>query len=102
MKDKTELIFKIKKLKEVKPRKDWVLFTKKQILGEVESPSFSFKEGFLGLFQYKYKPAFATLVIVGVLMGTFGLAQNALPSDSLYPIRKITERIRVSFVSEEK
>ena len=102
MKGKTELIFKIKGLKEIKPGQDWVLFTKKQILGEAEAPSFSFKESFLGLFQYKYKPAFATLVIVGVLIGTFGLAQNALPSDSLYPIRKITEKVMVSFVSKDR
>lgn len=100
MKGKTELIFKIKELKEVKPRKDWVLFTKEQILGEEKAPSFSFSRSFSGLFQHK--SAFATLIIVGMLIGTFGLAQNALPNDSLYPVRKITERVRISFVSEDQ
>jgi len=106
-----ELITKIRKLSQIEPRKDWVIFTKERILGEEFKNSrervsaFGWSE-FVGgiriLFQRKF--AFASLsvvIIFGGLLGTFGFAQNSLPGNSLYILKKITEKTQAVFVSEE-
>lgn len=92
MNTEKELIGKIRELRQIKPRKDWVVLTKSQILGE--EPKILF-------FPY-FKPAFAGLVAVLILFGLFGFAQNSLPGDLLYPIKKITEKSQAVFVSEEE
>ncbi len=98
-----DLVKKIQELKKIKPRKDWVVLTKSQILG----PPTTFREvSFWNIFSPKkwwgvqYKPAFATLIIVGFLVGAFGLAQNSLPGNFLYSLKKISEKSRAVFVSE--
>ena len=102
MRTETELINKIQKLKGVKPRKNWVLLTKKQILGEEFSPEISPKSlPFWGLFQYKY--ALASLLVILILGGgTFAFAQKALPGDLLYTFKRAVEKTRLSLVSEEE
>lgn len=89
-----ELIGKIRELRQIKPRKDWVYLTKSQILGREQkielTPFFTF-----------LKPAYAGLVFVFVLVGIFGFSQNSLPGDPLYLIKKITEKSRAVFISEE-
>lgn len=100
MRTETELIKKIQKLKGIKPRKNWVLLTKKQILGEETAPA---QEGFLGdlLFQYKY--ALASLLVILILGGgTFAFAQKALPGDFLYTFKRVVEKTRLALVSEEE
>lgn len=74
-----QLIAKIKELRQLKPRKDWVVLTKKNILGE--EPRFAF-------FPY-FKPALAGFFVVFVMFGTLGFAKNSLPGDPLYIIRKV-------------
>jgi len=86
----TELIQKLQGLKQIKPSKRWVSLTKNQIFGD--NSKFTF-------FPY-FKPAFAGLIAVFILFGAFGFAQNSLPGDLLYPIKKMTERGRAFFVSE--
>jgi len=88
-----ELISKIRELRQIKPRKDWVLLTKSQILGKdkpVFNPFFIFK------------PVFAGVLFVFILFGLLGNSQNSLPGDLLYPIKKITEKAQVVFVSKEE
>jgi len=97
-----ELIGKIRKLRQIRPRKDWVLLTKTQILGEEiaergRTPVWAFSQ-----FRLSYRPVFISLLALIVLMGTFGFAQNSLPGDILYPIKRITERSRAIFVSQEE
>ncbi len=87
-----ELIGKIRTLRQIRPRKDWVVLTKSQILGEEPKV----------LFFPFFKPAFAGLVAISILFGIFGFAQNSLPGDSLYSIKKITEKSQAVFVSEEE
>ena len=87
-----DLVKKIQELKKVKPRKDWVVLTKSQILGE--EPKI--------LFFPFFKPALATVTTLGILFGIFSLAQNSLPGDILYPIKKITENSQAVFVSEKE
>ena len=88
-----ELIKKIKELKTIKPRKDWVLLTKSQILGE-EKPKFE-------LFPF-FKLAYAGLFFLLLLAGLFELSQGALPGDPLYSLKRITEKAQAVFVSKEE
>jgi len=103
MNDKN-LVRKLQLLKEIKPRKDWVVLTKSQILGEeptlVEQVSTFIRISF----QYKpaYKRAFIGLVSLILLIGTFAFAKNALPGDPLYVLKRLTEKGQAVFVSEEK
>jgi len=87
-----ELIGKIRELRQIKPRKDWVVLTKSQILGQ--EPKI--------LFFPFFKPVLATVTAFGILFGVFSLAQNSLPGDFLYSIKKITEKGQAVFVSEEE
>jgi hypothetical protein len=88
-----ELIQEIKKLKQIKPEKEWVVLTKRQILGSDQ------KSGIFEIFSPIFKPAFASVVTLGLLMGIFVFAQNALPGEPLYPLKKITERAQAFFVA---
>lgn len=85
-----ELVKKIKQLRKVKPRKDWVLATKIRILGETSK---------FELFPF-FKPAYAGLFLVLIFFGMVELAQSALPGEPLYPLKKMTERAQAIFVSE--
>ena len=90
------LIGKIRELRQIKPKRDWVILTKSQILGkEFIQPRV------LNIFP-GFRVGLAGAVIVSILFGIFTLAQNSLPGDLLYPIKKITERSRAVFISEEK
>ncbi len=97
-----ELIGKIRELRQIKPRKDWVSLTKSQILGEEPKRSLApFGEVFPRFF-FGYKPAFAIVLSVFILFGVFSFAQNSLPGDILYSIKKITEKSQAVFVSEKE
>jgi hypothetical protein len=92
-----ELIGKIRELRQIKPKKEWVVLVKKEILGE--EPKIKWNS-ILDIFSYK--PVLAGVVSVLIFFGLFVSAQNSLPGDLLYPIKKITERTRLIFVSEDK
>jgi len=89
-----ELIGKIRELRQIKPRKDWVLLTKTQILGQEETPKFE-------LFPF-FRPAYAGLFFLLLLVGLIELAQAALPGDPLYSLKRITEKAQAVFVSKEE
>src|SRR4030042_905320 len=101
-----ELIKKRQVLKQIKPRKDWVILTKRELF---KKEAFDFKERlsildiFPRIFQFQYyKLALATFVVLGVLViAAFSVAQNALPGDSLYSLTRISENSRIAFVAEE-
>ena len=92
-----ELIFKIRELRQIKPREDWVSLTKSQILGE---ETFA-KPGVLSIFPFQYKLGYAIMAFIFVLFGAFGFTQSSLPGDLLYPVKKIVERSQAIFVSEK-
>jgi len=87
-----EIIGKIQELRHIKPRKDWVLSNKAQLLGQ--DAGFSF-------LPY-LKPAFAGLVCVFVCLGLFGFAKDSVPGSFLYSIKKIGEKGQSFFVSDEE
>lgn len=96
-----QLIGTIKELRQIKPRKDWVFLTKTQIMGEDLGATKSL--GILDIFPrliFQYKFALATLSVFCILAGTFIFAQNVLPGDPLYSIKKITEKGRMLLASE--
>lgn len=109
-----ELISKIIKLKEIEPRKEWVFLTKHRIFSDFEKNPVAedirrvrtligFNDLIWGLrmvFQHKY--AFAFLIILVVLIGTFGFSLNSVPGDSLYSVKKIAEKGQTIFISESK
>ena len=102
-----ELIGKIQELRQIQPRKDWVLSARKEILGEPTqiSPSAKNVADWLEVFPrmfFQYKLAFATLALIMVLSTTFSFAQNALPGDLLFSLKKITEKAGAVFVSREE
>jgi len=88
----TKLIKQIKELRKIKPRKDWVLLTKTQILGEEKRAV---------LFPF-FRPAYAGLFLVLLLLGFFEFSQGALPGESLYYLKKITERSQIILSSEQE
>jgi hypothetical protein len=91
-----ELIKKIKELKTIKPRKDWVLLTKTQILGVEVSPKPKFE-----LFPF-FKLAYAGLFFLLLLAGLIELSLGALPGDPLYSLKRISEKAQAVFVSKEE
>ena len=86
------LIREIKQLRKVKPRKDWVLSTKTEILGKEQS---------FELFPF-FRPAYAGLFVLLIFLGLFEFSQGALPGESLYYLKKIAERGQIMISSEEE
>lgn len=89
-----ELINQIQLLKGIKPRHDWSVLVKSQILGNNQE-SFETKTSsvwdnvFARMFQPKF--AFAPVMVLMLLIG-IGLAKNSLPGDALYSVKKATEK----------
>ena len=90
-----ELLRKIRELRQIKPRKDWVVLTKTQILGDVEVRPQPF------LFPF-FKPVYTGLLFLLLLVGLIELSQSALPGDPLYSLKRITEKAQAVFVSKEE
>lgn len=91
-----ELIKKIQLLKKIKPRKDWVVLTKTQILGEEKAYSIS------GIELLRFRPVYAGLLFIFIILGLFGVSLSSLPGEPLYSVKKIAEQSQALFVSEEK
>ena len=85
------LISKLQELRSIKPEKDWASLTKTRILGE---------DTRLYFFPF-FKPALVGAAFAFVLLA-FGFAQNSVPGDLLYSVKKITERSQAAFVSEQE
>ena len=98
-----QLIESLSQLKEIKPRKEWAVLLKSQILAEkqaevvetkiAEQPakSVGFKELIYSVFyQRKLAYAFATMLLL--IAGVFGFARYTMPGDLLFPVKKIAEQ----------
>ena len=104
----TELIQKIQKLKQIKPREEWVVLAKNRMFDikdeavtePVVETKMGLKEILAGAFRImNYRPAMAGSVAFALIFVVFIGAQNSLPGDSLYSIKKITEQMRVELAS---
>lgn len=102
MREETELVAKIKKLRSIEPRKEWVFLTKKRLFEEINSKSFFHNEKW-GIFEtiFRYKYATASLIVVLLMGSIFVSAQQSLPGDLFYPIKKIAERARLAVVPKQ-
>ena len=100
MNDK-ELINQIQLLGQIKPRQDWVVLVKTQILQDEVQSSISVTQVFLRMFL-QLKPAFVSLVVLVVIIGTFVFVQNSLPGDLLYPVKKVAEQGQAKFLVSEQ
>lgn len=90
MKEK-EIILQLKRLREIKPDKKWVFLTKKEILGQKGIEIFLI-----------FKPVYAGLFLIFLLIGIFGVSKNSLPGEPLYYIKKISEETEKVFIPEEE
>jgi len=100
---KKQLISKIKKLEQIRPSQDWVFLTKKRLLEQEETPDFSFNELVIGLrFVLGHKLVFSSLSALIVLIGVFGFSQQSMPGDTLFTIKKATEKGLAVFVAEDE
>ncbi|OGZ27178.1 MAG: hypothetical protein A2365_00720 [Candidatus Nealsonbacteria bacterium RIFOXYB1_FULL_40_15] len=96
------LIEQLRALKEIKPSQEWVVLTKENLFKE--EPKFTLigfiKELRRGeRFVFNHKPAFAAVFSAVIFIGLFGFAQNSVPGDSLFPLKKITEKGQAVLVS---
>lgn len=98
------LIKSIKGLNQIKPNQEWVVFAKSRIMGAdamaYEQPSMPYR--LADYFRFAYKPALATVAFFGFIIGTFAMANNALPGDLLFPVKKIAERVQGAFVPKDQ
>jgi hypothetical protein len=92
-----QLIRQLKKLREVEPSKNWVVFSKQRIFaGEPETE----KRSFTSIFPFfQYKLALAPIISVFVVIGLFGFAQQTRPGDFLFSVKKMTESVQVGLSS---
>lgn len=92
-----QLTRQLKKLREVEPSKNWVIFSKQRIFAAEPEPV---KAGFLSVFPlFQYKLALAPVISVFVIIGLFGFAEQTLPGDFLFSVKKITESVQVGLSS---
>ena len=102
-----EFIAKISLLKDVKPRQDWVVLTKKGILGEnpVFTPKaqpFALLSGIVATFKMATaKPALIMSALVFIVVGGIMLqvASNSLPGDSLYSVKVAVSKVKVTLLA---
>lgn len=86
-----QLIKKIRGLRKIQPRKDWVSLNKIQLLGEEKA---------FELFPF-FRPAYAGLFLILILIGLLEVSQGALPGEPLYLLKRIIEKSQAILVSEE-
>jgi len=96
-----ELINQLKGLKEIKPRKEWALLLKSEILNaefkeqtiltKPASKAWNILE-FLPVINYQRKLAYAFATLIFMIVGIFGFAQYTMPGDLLFPIKRIAEQ----------
>jgi len=98
-----ELVLKIQGLREIKPKKEWVFLTKREILGEepLDRTKVSWLEVFSRMF-FQHKLAFASLALIVVVVCGFGFSQNAVPGDMLFSLKKVTEKVQTAFLPSEE
>lgn len=84
-----ELISKLQSLKNIKPRQEWAVLAKREILGGNKVGAV--KSWFPALtYQRKLAYSFATLLLI--MFGMFGFAQYTKPGDLLFSVKKATEQ----------
>jgi len=87
-----ELINQIRQLREIKPDSNWSVSVRAQIVGH---DGVGQKQSILSIFGdlfCQYRIAVASLMVLFMMGGTAAVAQNALPGDPLYGLKRATEK----------
>jgi len=93
-----DLIRQLKMLQAIRPREDWVVLTKNRVFSQ--EPETETKFGFvLFLPFFRHKLALAPVVSLFIIIGLFGFAQNTVPGDLLFSVKKMTETAQVGLSS---
>jgi hypothetical protein len=103
------LLKNLRNLKEIKPRQEWVFLTKENLFKEEKTKVSvvsiiinTLKELQRGeRFVFNHKPAFAFALTAIIFVGVFGFAQGSVPGDSLFTLKKITERGQAALISQK-
>ncbi len=97
-----EVIKKIQELKQIQPRKDWVVLTKGQILGDYRESLSAIK---VLRMVFHYKPVLtgiAAVLSVLIVVGVFTVSQNSVPGEPLHSLEKVSEATKENFISEQQ
>jgi len=102
-----EFLAKIKVLRNIKPRQEWVSSLKRELFAEKPNSSFSqvlevLKSG-AEFLLFRYRGAFITTLTIMIFSAVVALAQNSLPGDFLYPVKQLSEKtVLLVLPSKEK
>jgi len=107
-----ELINKLRELRQIKPRKTWVILAKNQILDNasvdnvnavkpVQKRSWFTSLNLLPALIYQRKLAYAFATLLFAMVGIFGFAQYTVPGDVLFSVKKITEQSQTALIPKE-
>lgn len=97
MEDK-ELIQKIKELKQIKPRENWVFSDRERIFQTQPQYKSNVLSSFRKVFQLRFAVSSLLVLIIGVTM----IAQNSLPGEALYPVKRATENIKIALTGQNR
>lgn len=121
-----QIIESLKELKEIKPRQEWAVLLKSQILtpstkvlvkvvkekqavgAELEIPvpqRQARSVGILDILSSVFAPrklAYAFAVVLFLIAGVFGFARYTVPGDLLFPVKKIAEQSTASLTGQTK
>jgi hypothetical protein len=92
-----EIINKIQYLKEIKPNESWVTLTKNEIIDKKEEVLFAYP--IRHLMARSTATAFASLGFVAFFLIS---VQASFPGDTLYPVKRITEKGKMAILSESR
>jgi len=97
-----DLIKNLKDLKQIKPNQDWAFWLKSNIL-ETKPQSHLYKPKIkLAVFSFipKYQKVLIPSLMAFFFVFSFTFAQTTLPGNILYPIKTLTQNIKIHFASE--
>ena len=97
-----KLIENLEQLDYIKPDANWVLLAEQKILDCEPAKQLNwFSLNFIA--KPAFSLAFSAFSFISIAGGaSFALAQSALPGDLLYPLKKVSQNVRMAFVSEQE
>jgi len=107
------LINKLEQLKDIKPRQEWAVLLKAQILNtspdeiakkvdaKVAKPIKAIPATYFFLAP-RYRMAFATFIFLALMSSTVVAAQKVGPTSFLYPIKTLTQKVVIAFAPDEQ
>ena len=97
-----KLIENLEQLDYIKPDANWVLLAEQKILDCEPAKQLNwFSLNFIA--KPAFSLAFSSFAFFSIAGGaSFVLAQSALPGDLLYPLKKVSQNVRMAFVPEQE